>query len=492
MHALSQIIKQYFTNNNNNNNNSLEDCLRDKQTEICQLPFTDRKSLELQIHTSWKQTCLSLNKKLKKGDWKKQVTLIRRQQKPAGAADSYVGTSSTTPLPAPSEPSPLSGTSTTKPINYHVDDKNLTANTAFEKYRCKAVAAAAEGAKMSDAYTLALNHIIYYDLKNRTINELGLSSHQDEINASLGVNADLSMLDSRLSVVAFEVVQMMSRGSVDDVEILLAEKLIAAKKAKDKRMTCLVKLLTNYFNKVGQSLDTTEDTFVSQTIGPFLELYFDSMDATEHHASRGRLEQPGSFSSSSASTKRSFSFSFSSKSDLSTSWYTLQPDYLLKGLFENGLKIDVFLAEFKKPSAKPSQILNDKVKLGNLMKLMVDRLVLLGVPSPVVCGLFADGRMTYTYKMTIKKDGEYEFVELGCFGTIRCTSDLMSLPIMMAYFEQLAEIVKQTLEKMKIKLSGEVVPGPLALLPVPVEYLRCSYEYPSRVSLSSGSKKTNL
>ncbi|OBZ82244.1 hypothetical protein A0J61_09706 [Choanephora cucurbitarum] len=413
-----------------------------------------------------------------------------RHQKLAGAADSCVGTSSITPLPAPSEPSPLSGTSNMKAINYHVDDKNLTTNTAVEKYRCKAVAAAAEGAKMSDAYTLALNHIIYYDLKNHTINELGLSSHQDEIKASLGVDADLPMLDSRLSVVAFEVIQMMTRGSVDDVEILLAEKLIAAKKAKDKRMTCLVKLLTNYFNKVGQSLDTTEDTFVSQTIGPFLELYFDSMNATEHHASRGRLEQPGSFSSSSASTKRSYSSS--SKSDLSTSWYTLQPDYLLKGLFENGLKIDVFLAEFKKPSAKPSQILNDKVKLGNLMKLMVDRLVFLGVPSPVVCGLFADGRMTYTYKMTIKKDGEYEFVELGCFGTIRCTSDLMSLPIMMAYFEQLAEIVKQTLEKMEIKLSGEVIPGPLALLPVPVEYLRCSYEYPSCVSLSSGSKKTNL
>ncbi|KAI8350869.1 hypothetical protein BD560DRAFT_438938 [Blakeslea trispora] len=104
---LKIVIEQYFTNNNN----SLEDCLRDKQTEICQLSFTDRKSLELQIQTSWKQTCLSLNKTIKKGDWKKQVTLIRRQQKPAGAADTYVGTSSTTPLPAPSEPSPFSGTS---------------------------------------------------------------------------------------------------------------------------------------------------------------------------------------------------------------------------------------------------------------------------------------------------------------------------------------------------------------------------------------------
>ncbi|KAI8357247.1 hypothetical protein BD560DRAFT_198208 [Blakeslea trispora] len=310
---------------------------------------------------------------------------------------------------------------------------------------------------MSDAYTLALNYIIYYDLKNRTINELGLSSHQDEIKASLNVDANMPMLDSRLSVVAFEVVQLMIRSSDDDVEILLAEKLIAAKKAKDKRMIYLVKLLTNYFNKVSQSLDTTEDTFVNQTIGSLLELYFDSMDATEHHASRGRLEQQRSFSSSSSgATKRTYSSL--GKSDLRTSWYTLQPDYLLKGLFENDLKIDVFLAEFKKPSAKPTQILNDKVKLGNLMKLMIDQLVFLGVPSPVVCGLFADGksylecsiyqdqqvtlfdigRMTYTYKMTIKKDGEYEFVELGCFGTIRCASDLMSLPIMMAYFEQLA------------------------------------------------------
>ncbi|OBZ84100.1 hypothetical protein A0J61_07853 [Choanephora cucurbitarum] len=109
--------------------------------------------------------------------------------------------------------------------------------------------------------------------------------------------------------------------------------------------------------------------------------------------------------------------------------------FLLKDTFDNDLKVDIFLAEFKKLSAKPTQIQNDKTKVGNLMKLMIDRLVILGVSFPVICGLVQNGQMAFTYKMHITKDGEYDFVELGCFGTIRCTSDLMSLPIVMCYFE---------------------------------------------------------
>ncbi|KAI8369210.1 hypothetical protein EDC96DRAFT_420069, partial [Choanephora cucurbitarum] len=114
----------------------------------------------------------------------------------------------------------------------------------------------------------------------------------------------------------------------------------------------------------------------------------------------------------------------------------LFPDYLLKVVSE-GEKFDILAVEVKKPKAKASQIVNDTSKLGNILKLMLDRLALFGVPSPVVCGLVDDGEMITTYKMTIEQEGRYDLVELGSFRGIRCVDDLLRLPLIIEYFQQL-------------------------------------------------------
>ncbi|KAI8368563.1 hypothetical protein EDC96DRAFT_421099, partial [Choanephora cucurbitarum] len=90
---------------------------------------------------------------------------------------------------------------------------------------------------------------------------------------------------------------------------------------------------------------------------------------------------------------------------------------------------DLFVAEVKKPNAKISQLVNDKAKLGNLMKIMVDRLVLKNTFSPVVCGLVDDGSNIKTYKMTIRSNGKYDMIQLACFRSIRSVDDLVRLPL---------------------------------------------------------------
>jgi hypothetical protein len=72
---------------------------------------------------------------------------------------------------------------------------------------------------------------------------------------------------------------------------------------------------------------------------------------------------------------------------------SLQPDHLLKGLFRDRIKVDVFAMEAKLPNKKGSQILDDTCKLGNELKLMLDRLVKLGVPEPVIGGLVVIGKL---------------------------------------------------------------------------------------------------
>ncbi|KAI8327379.1 hypothetical protein BD560DRAFT_317997, partial [Blakeslea trispora] len=102
---------------------------------------------------------------------------------------------------------------------------------------------------------------------------------------------------------------------------------------------------------------------------------------------------------------------------------------------------DLLIAEVKKPKAKVTQLISDEAKLANMMKLMIDRLVVKKIMSPVVCGVVDDGTFTKTYKMTIKSKGKYDLVQLACFQSIRCIDDLVRLPNVVNYFKQLKNIV---------------------------------------------------
>ncbi|KAI8341561.1 hypothetical protein BD560DRAFT_303013, partial [Blakeslea trispora] len=104
-------------------------------------------------------------------------------------------------------------------------------------------------------------------------------------------------------------------------------------------------------------------------------------------------------------------------------------------------KFDLFAVEVKKPEATVTQVVDDEAKLGNMLKLMVDRLVVKKIPSPVVCGLLVENSVVKTYKMTIVSSGRYEFVQLACFSHIRTLDDLSCLSTIVNHLMQLKRII---------------------------------------------------
>ncbi|OBZ81283.1 hypothetical protein A0J61_10668, partial [Choanephora cucurbitarum] len=307
---------------------------------------------------------------------------------------------------------------------------------------------------------------------------------------------------------------LMKRATRDDGEdddysegasfelFLLNEKTEAIKK-KDNDKILLVDIFGSFYKKIFFMSSLTEQSHIESTLMPFIETFFNCIPSTEHLSARGQLEElpessnlllpicksSSATSTSTAATTASRKRSRASSSlSSSPSWLSLFPDYLLK-IVSEGEKFDVLAAEIKKPNSKSSQIVNDRVKLGNLLKLMLDRLVLAGVPSPLVCGFVDDGDVIETYKMSIEQEGRYDFVQLASFRGIRCLEDLACLPNMLNHFQQLKNIVLHMKEVIRVTRLNEVIPGPFSLsLPVPVAWLRPSLEYPA---LEACSKKQN-
>ncbi|KAI8076582.1 uncharacterized protein B0P05DRAFT_572252 [Gilbertella persicaria] len=148
------------------------------------------------------------------------------------------------------------------------------------------------------------------------------------------------------------------------------------------------------------------------------------------------------------------------------------------------MKFDLFLVKVKKLGVKSSQMVDDVAKVANLMKLMINRLVLNGVPSPVVCGLVDDGTMMSTYKMQIKSNVKYDFIQMSYFHGARRLRDLAYLPGIVSSLGASSWACK---EKISVHIH-KTFSGPLSLQVVPVEWLRPSYEYPSAVSVSKKQK----
>ncbi|KAI8335290.1 hypothetical protein EDC96DRAFT_524891 [Choanephora cucurbitarum] len=250
----------------------------------------------------------------------------------------------------------------------------------------------------------------------------------------------------------------------------------------EERCLCL-KLLQIFARKVENTSFNTEQTYIESVLLPFFDLYFDTISCTERFSCRGRLEPLSAqsallepLSETTASTTATKTTGSKRKNaSASTSWLALQPDYLLK-LLCGTYRFDVFCAEFKKPNANITQLVSDEAKLANFLKIMLDRLVLFGVPSPIVCGLIEDGTYLKTFKMMIGDDGKYDFVQLSHSKSVACIDDLLRLPILMQYFEQLRTIILDMQKKISLKMLGEDVPPCLSL--VPSSWLRPSLEYP--------------
>ncbi|KAI8364514.1 hypothetical protein EDC96DRAFT_544831 [Choanephora cucurbitarum] len=142
-------------------------------------------------------------------------------------------------------------------------------------------------------------------------------------------------------------------------------------------------------------------------------------------------------------------------------------------------KSDFLIAKVKKPQAKITRLVGDEAKLANLLKIMLNRLILQRIPSPVVCGIINDGTFTKTFKTIIKSSGNYDFVQLACFQSTRCIDDLARLPNAMNYMNQMKDIVLYMQEIIRMTMLGEPFPDPLCLgFPVPLEWLRSSFKYP--------------
>lgn len=81
---------------------------------------------------------------------------------------------------------------------------------------------------------------------------------------------------------------------------------------------------------------------------------------------------------------------------------TYKPDYMVYFRYTKGKK-NLFTAEVK-PIARQADAVNDTVKLGYELKLMMDRLLAARVPSAVVCGLVVKGNCLSRESIIMLKD----------------------------------------------------------------------------------------
>ncbi|KAI8372265.1 hypothetical protein EDC96DRAFT_500533 [Choanephora cucurbitarum] len=284
----------------------------------------------------------------------------------------------------------------------------------------------------------ALNYIACFDLKMTTLEDIGAANILKKMREVLLVSYGYKQCQDRLLLLCKRVFQLLILGDKKTTTEVILLELLAANSSDDEEKALLLNLMTAFSKKVEAYSSSTEQSYVESTLMPWLESYFDDIPSVTRASCHGLLEplskQPAlldSFGSSSetTATKRS-------RSQDVSSWLSLSPDYLLK-LSVGSQTFDLFVCEFKKPAAVSSQLVPDKAKLANMMKIMLDRLVLSGVVAPVVCGLMDDGQYTSTFKMMIQDDGRYAFMQLASFRGIRCLSDLMMIPIIMPFYDQL-------------------------------------------------------
>jgi Na+/glutamate symporter len=66
-----------------------------------------------------------------------------------------------------------------------------------------------------------------------------------------------------------------------------------------------------------------------------------------------------------------------------------------------------------------------EILIGYELQKMIDTLVDANIPSPVVCGVWVDGKTCSTYKMDLKYNGLYRLIELDAFQLPTTMEDIM-------------------------------------------------------------------
>ncbi|KAL9538498.1 hypothetical protein MBANPS3_010889 [Mucor bainieri] len=131
-------------------------------------------------------------------------------------------------------------------------------------------------------------------------------------------------------------------------------------------------------------------------------------------------------------------------------------------------RFDLVVVEIKPRSNLSSSPPSDFVKLGQQMKIMINRLVAHHIPNPVVGSLLVEGNMCYTYQMELKGKNFYTMLLLDEFPLCTMTAELPLLPTiyqninkLKSTAESVASRIEQTeLAKGKAKRKASVSPLP--------------------------------
>ncbi|CAO3653540.1 unnamed protein product [Cunninghamella echinulata] len=112
-----------------------------------------------------------------------------------------------------------------------------------------------------------------------------------------------------------------------------------------------------------------------------------------------------------------------------------KPDYTASAASRDGDKFDLFVIEVKAPGRNQNS--NDKVKIGEQMKVMLNALHKRKLSQWVVCGLLVDGYRCESFIMTLNHEAIYSMVNIDTFHLVR---DFKDIPLLKTTIESLIQI----------------------------------------------------
>ncbi|ORY99348.1 hypothetical protein BCR43DRAFT_226812 [Syncephalastrum racemosum] len=119
---------------------------------------------------------------------------------------------------------------------------------------------------------------------------------------------------------------------------------------------------------------------------------------------------------------------------------------------------DIMVGEVKPPNASISQAESDLVKIGKELRLMLNRLILLGTPDPVVCGILVEGFNMTTFTMDLPAPQLYRMQMLAQTPIFRRRTDFVCIPALLSRLVQIKDIAigtaRNVYETAILKSSG--------------------------------------
>ncbi|KAI9278494.1 hypothetical protein BDA99DRAFT_8377 [Phascolomyces articulosus] len=196
-----------------------------------------------------------------------------------------------------------------------------------------------------------------------------------------------------------------------------------------------------------------EDTFVHRYLADLLNVVFDMSDLVD-----------------SAWANKALNLDNSSLNEIQ-----YKPDYLIYFFFKDDDQKTLFTAEVK-PVSRNVGVVNDTVKLGYEMKLIMDVLIEVGVANPIVCGLIVKDAQCEGYIMDLKYEATYRLTRICQFKLPKSFQDLpLFVPAVEAML-QLRTFIESTALSMSEKQENKAKNLKISSKHlIPKEYRRMSF-----------------